>query len=180
MLVNNFILNTTDFLNKFTSLCEQKLSNVSQQVQRVEVVLALLEAKLDSVEWMGSGGAAPAAAAAAPSAPAITSSSAPAAPPMDAAAPAPPAAPVSEGIRLKEDPRYSKYFKMLAMGVPKPAIKLKMQSEGCPDPSQIDNDPDGPAPPGAELAPSQALVVIETGDGSDSESSENMSDDEGN
>lgn len=152
MLVNNFVLTTTDFINKFSSLCEQKLSNVSQQIQRVEIVLALLEAKLDSIQWMGGGGGGVANNTAAPpaSTPAIASSSAavPTAPPMDGApaagvptAPEPAAA--ADVMKLKDDPRYAKYFKMLNMGVPKQAIKIKMASEGCPDPSQIDNDPDG-------------------------------------
>ena len=185
MLVNSFILNTTDFLNKFASLCEQKLLNVSQQVQRVEIVLALLEAKLESITWMsGGGGAAPvtAAPAGAPIAPpmgdstaAAASSSAPAAPAAAAPAAAEPA-----GMKLRDDPRYSKYFKMLNMGVPRPAIKQKMLSDGCPDPDQIDKDPDGPAPPGWDAVPSQALVVMETGSGSESEASGNMSDEEGN
>lgn len=188
MIVNSFVLSTSDFLNKFASLCEQKLSRVSAQVQRVEIVLSLLEAKLDSIGWMAPGGALPVSAAPAggdPAQPAIASSSAPVAPPMGAApaaaasaAPAaPPAAPAAPVLKVKDDARYSKYFKMLGMGVPKAAVRIKMSSEGQ-DPDVIDMDPEAAAPAGA--APSQALVVVEGGGGSDSEKSEGMSDDEGN
>ncbi|XP_063877241.1 WASH complex subunit 3-like [Scylla paramamosain] len=49
-----------------------------------------------------------------------------------------------------EDPRYAQYFKMLKMGVPDPAIRMKMSSEGV-DPSLLD-DPNAPAPPGPSTA----------------------------
>ena len=32
--------------------------------------------------------------------------------------------------QISSDPRYVKYFKMLHFGVPKPAVKLKMEQEG--------------------------------------------------
>ena len=49
MLVNNFVTNTVAFLNVFASSCEEKLSGVAQRLSGVELALALLEAKLDSV-----------------------------------------------------------------------------------------------------------------------------------
>jgi len=33
-------------------------------------------------------------------------------------------------IQSAKDPRYEKYFKMLHFGVPKQAVKLKMEQEG--------------------------------------------------
>jgi WASH complex subunit CCDC53 len=65
MLVNNFITNTVDFMNKFASLCEKKLLAVSTQTQKLEITLNLLEAKLESVPWLDPAteqAAAPAAA----------------------------------------------------------------------------------------------------------------------
>ena len=190
MLVNNFVTSSVEFLNKFSSLCEQKLLRVSQQVQRVEIVLSLLEAKLDSIGWMAGGAAqAPAGGDAQP---AIAASSAPVAPPMDGSVPpapgppgapaapaaAAPAAPAVAHVCVKDDPRFSKYFKMLNMGVPAAAVKIKMSNEGA-DPSVIDLDPEAPAPPGGEAAAStsQALVLADGG-GSDSEKSDAMSDDD--
>ncbi|KAI0241862.1 WASH complex subunit 3 [Lamellibrachia satsuma] len=44
---------------------------------------------------------------------------------------------------VSQDPRYIKFFKMLKMGVPPPAIKLKMTSENV-NPDLLDT-PDAPA-----------------------------------
>lgn len=193
MIVNSFVSSTAEFLNKFACLCEQKLSRVSEQVQRVEIVLSLLEAKLDSIGWMTPSAGGGAAAVAQPAISA--SSSAPAAPPMDGSVPAAPAlnappapalsAPAAAAasdvplLRVKDDQRYARYFKMLTMGVPKAAVRIKMSAEGV-DPDVIDMDPEAAAPPGAQQ--SQALVAIEGAQdgGSDSEKSDQMSDEEGN
>ena len=40
-------------------------------------------------------------------------------------------------IRIKDDPRFSTFFKMLAVGVPEPAVKLKMNAAGL-DPSLLE------------------------------------------
>lgn len=47
--------------------------------------------------------------------------------------------------KVKDDERFSHYFKMLAVGVPLAALKVKMNAEGV-DPSIID-DPDAAPPP---------------------------------
>jgi hypothetical protein len=54
-------------------------------------------------------------------------------------------------IRLKDDPKYGKYLKMIKVGLPKPAVAQKMFSEGVA--ASIDQaleilalDPDAPAP----------------------------------
>ncbi len=41
--VNNFVINTTQFLNRFSYLCEKKLSDVGNRIQRLEVTMQLLE-----------------------------------------------------------------------------------------------------------------------------------------
>ena len=43
----------------------------------------------------------------------------------------------SGGVPPKDDPRYSKYFKMLKMGLPKGAVAAKMSAEGV-DPAVLD------------------------------------------
>lgn len=58
--------------------------------------------------------------------------------------PPPPAEPIKEIITVSKDQRFIKYFKMLNMGVPETAVKLKMKSEGL-DPNLLDT-PDAPAP----------------------------------
>jgi len=47
--VNHFIINTTQFLNRFSYLCEQKLNDVSRDIQRLEITMSILEAKLNSI-----------------------------------------------------------------------------------------------------------------------------------
>ncbi|KAL7542696.1 hypothetical protein ACHAXR_011993, partial [Thalassiosira sp. AJA248-18] len=46
-----------------------------------------------------------------------------------------------DGPPLKEDPKYSKYFKMLKMGLPMGAVKNAIQRDGL-DPSMMDLDPE--------------------------------------
>ena len=55
------------------------------------------------------------------------------------------------GVKLKDDPKYGKYLKMIKVGLPKPAVAQKMFSEGVA--ASIDKameilalDPDAPAP----------------------------------
>ena len=58
-------------------------------------------------------------------------------------------------LKLKDDPLFAKYFKMLKMHLPPPAVKQKMRAEGV-DPDILDMDPEGPSPnqtKGAESVP---------------------------
>ncbi|GMF14745.1 unnamed protein product [Phytophthora lilii] len=49
LLLNNFVANTTRFLNHFAHECEERIAKVSDNVTRVEILLAILEAKLNSI-----------------------------------------------------------------------------------------------------------------------------------
>ncbi|GMF42968.1 unnamed protein product [Phytophthora fragariaefolia] len=49
VLLNNFVANTTRFLNHFAHECEERMARVSHNVTRVEILLAILEAKLNSI-----------------------------------------------------------------------------------------------------------------------------------
>ena len=82
--VNLFVINTVNFLNRFSLLCDEKLSNVSTQITRLETTLSILEAKLSSIPEL-----ADVVAPEAPSSSSSSSSSSSAA----TAAPAPEAAP---------------------------------------------------------------------------------------
>jgi len=46
-LVNNFVLQTTRFLNRFSNTCEEKLAELSSDIQSLEISLSIVEAKLD-------------------------------------------------------------------------------------------------------------------------------------
>ena len=49
LLINNFVINTTKFLNAFSETCEKKISQVSSKATALEIMLAILEAKLNSI-----------------------------------------------------------------------------------------------------------------------------------
>jgi len=131
--VNNFIINTTQFLNRFSYLCEERLDTVSHNIQRLEIILSLLEAKLASIPGLSDAAPAP-----------VTSSSgdAPPLPPTEYTETV--ATPVDDGVlKNHSDPRYLKYFRMIKNGVPLSGVKQKMMFEGY-DPNILDI-PDGPS-----------------------------------
>jgi hypothetical protein len=55
--------------------------------------------------------------------------------------------PPSNPNSISNDPKYSKYFKMLAMQLPRAAIEIKMMADGLTDFSILDIDPDDPHRP---------------------------------
>ena len=65
----------------------------------------------------------------------------------------------SDSIRLKDDPLFTKYFKMLKMHLPPPAVRQKMAADGV-DPSILDMNPDGPSPnPPSGFLPAAATAA---------------------
>jgi len=132
--VNNFIINTTQFLNRFSYLCEERLDTVSHNIQRLEIILSLLEAKLASIPGLSDAAPAP-----------VTSNSADAPPhPPTEYTEEVQTAPVDDGVmKNSTDPRYLRYFKMIKNGVPLSAVKQKMMIEGY-DPNVLDF-PDAPS-----------------------------------
>eukprot|EP00301_Raphidiophrys_heterophryoidea_P023387 c7296_g1_i1.p1 GENE.c7296_g1_i1~~c7296_g1_i1.p1 ORF type:complete len:195 (+),score=23.11 c7296_g1_i1:33-587(+) len=84
-IVNNFVIRTTQFINIFSRVCEEKLQKISRDCQRMETVLSILEAKLNSIpelQGVSSG------TTSAPNPPPPSQPSAP--PPGSAPAPPPP------------------------------------------------------------------------------------------
>ncbi|KDR17048.1 Coiled-coil domain-containing protein 53 [Zootermopsis nevadensis] len=47
--INHFITNTVSFLNKFSHSCELRLEKFDTQIQKLEASLSILEAKLSSI-----------------------------------------------------------------------------------------------------------------------------------
>ena len=62
VLVNHFMVSTVRFMNRFCTLCEEKLSKVSHDVTRIETALAILEAKMNSIPDLDGVGPEPVAA----------------------------------------------------------------------------------------------------------------------
>jgi WASH complex subunit CCDC53 len=133
--INNFVINTGQFLNKFALTCDDKLREVHNRIQRLEITMNILDAKLNSIEGLSdvrveaSGGP----SAAAPSENAPPTHVAPIAVQEDYEEPAA----ASGGMKNKDDPRYARYFKMLFLGVALANVQNKMMLEGV-DPSILE------------------------------------------
>ena len=169
MQSNHLVLETVEMVNAFGLKCEEKLLRLHQKMQRLEVDVRLLETKLNSIPGLEASAAPPpAAAAGAASASAEPAAAAAAPPPADGGgalvardgdAPPPPIAaaasaadapaePAAPQPMIKDDPRFVKFFKMLAYGVPLPVVQGKWKEETGLDPALL-SDPTGPAPPAA-------------------------------
>ena len=53
-MINNFVINTASFLNTFTESIENKLSTTATKLTQLEILLSVLEAKLNSVPGLES------------------------------------------------------------------------------------------------------------------------------
>ncbi|KAF5901651.1 WASH complex subunit CCDC53 [Clarias magur] len=170
--LNQFIVHTVRFLNRFSTVCEEKLATISLRIQQIETTLSILETKLSSIPGLeevtvdGVNQRLPTET----NGPAVGSG-----PPAVTAAPSPPSEGPGQGqegpqgqkadnvMTVAKDPRYARYLKMVQVGVPVMAIKNKMILDGL-DPSLLDS-PDAPVPDCSKK------VTEEQDDSSGSESS---------
>ncbi|XP_077449699.1 WASH complex subunit 3 isoform X2 [Stigmatopora argus] len=153
--LNQFIVHTVRFLNNFSTVCEEKLANISLRIQQIETTLCILEAKLSSIPGL-EGVTVDAVrypqnfqtnepVASIPGqtdCPAIVLL-----PPLKAPKSTLDNTPKVEEanvMTVAKDPRYAKYLKMIHVGVPVMAIRNKMITEGL-DPDMLDK-PDVPMP----------------------------------
>ncbi|XP_071941962.1 WASH complex subunit 3-like [Antedon mediterranea] len=139
--LNHFVSHTTRFLNRFSCVCEQKLSDLNIRIQHLETTMNLLEAKLASIPWLEDVEIAPAITASEPET--QTATNLPALPAAESPGKSTPSA--STVVTVSQDPRYAKFFKMINMGVPAAALRQKARLEGL-NPDYLDT-PDAPAPP---------------------------------
>jgi len=151
LVVNEFLVQTTDFMNKFSELCETKLRHTQQKIARLEVALSLVETKLNSVPWLAQEGFLGSSSSSQSPNPASASSPIPPAVPQSSAPP-PPSIQVSETPSISPeytystDPRFSYYFRMMRMGAARAQLSVRLTSAGF-DPTILEMDPDAPAPP---------------------------------
>lgn len=120
--VNHFLISTCTFLNEFALNCETKFVQLERQLQRTEAALIILETKLASIPLDNEVDTAK-----------NTTMSAVETNVENNDRPAEKVTPVEaepKGVRACDDVRYKKFFKMLHVGVPAPAVKQKMLSEG--------------------------------------------------
>ncbi|XP_066525766.1 WASH complex subunit 3 [Hoplias malabaricus] len=153
--LNQFIVHTVQFLNRFSTVCEEKLATISLRIQQIETTLSILEAKLSSIPGLedvtvdgvsqrpsteSNGPVGGSSGAAAP-----TGSSPPSEDPRQEVPQEQKQEAVADNVMtVAKDPRYARYLKMVQVGVPVMAIKNKMILEGL-DPSLLDS-PDAPVP----------------------------------
>ncbi|XP_047431179.1 WASH complex subunit 3 [Mugil cephalus] len=157
--LNQFVAHTVRFLNRFSTVCEEKLATISLRIQQIETTLCILEAKLSSIPGLedvtvdglsqqattqtngpvSSTSQSQTGGPAAGTHPEPAQSSAPEAEPTPKAE-----APAENVMTVAKDPRYARYLKMVQVGVPVMAIKNKMIMDGL-DPNLLDT-PDASVP----------------------------------
>ncbi|XP_016311020.1 WASH complex subunit CCDC53-like [Sinocyclocheilus anshuiensis] len=152
--LNQFIVHTVRFLNRFSTVCEEKLATVSLRIQQIETTLSILEAKLASIpglEEVTVDGVRRSTETNGPAAGGSDATGPSSGPPVEASQKAQVApqeqkaeAPAENVITVAKDPRYARYLKMVQVGVPVMAIKNKMVMEGL-NPALLDT-PDAPVP----------------------------------
>ena len=127
--INNFVVNTTQFLNKFALTCDDKLRDVHNRIQRLEITMNILDAKLNSID--GLDDVQVAASTAAPSSSVATTQAPSSVVQQEVVVEVQPQ-PVSGGMKNKDDPRYEKYFRQLKYGVSLAQVQTNMMMEGVP------------------------------------------------
>merc|ERR1711998_531436 len=153
ILVNDYVVNTCRFLNRFHAVCEEKLHKVAQRLTRTEITMSILESKINSVDYVTNVQTAssmtsdlppveqeqtPAAAA-----PATAPAAAPAAAEEPEPEPAPAPAAAAQFYTYDKHPDYKHYFMLLRLGVSKATIIQKIQIEGKDfDVDILDHEPD--------------------------------------
>jgi hypothetical protein len=70
---------------------------------------------------------------------------------------------VASDQKISDHPQIGVYFKMLRLGVPTQAVKLKMVREGF-EPGLLDYPPDAPVPKGLEFSPSRVSAESNSSD----------------
>ncbi|XP_004844904.1 WASH complex subunit 3 isoform X4 [Heterocephalus glaber] len=146
--LNQFVVHTVQFLNRFATVCEEKLANLSLRIQQIETTLNILDAKLSSIPGLDevTFEASSLSVTSVPDRPhsEATSEQAQQNNTQDSGAQE---SEVSENtVTVAEDPRYARYLKMVHVGVPVMAIRNKMISEGL-DPDLLER-PDATVPDG--------------------------------
>ncbi|XP_005068031.1 WASH complex subunit 3 isoform X3 [Mesocricetus auratus] len=147
--LNQFVVHTVQFLNRFSTVCEEKLADLSLRIQQIETTLNILDAKLSSIPGLEdvTVEVSPLSVTAVPNE--SHSESASEQPQDSTQDSGPQESEVSSDniLTVAKDPRYARYLKMVQVGVPVMAIRNKMLSEGL-DPDLLEK-PDAPVPNGA-------------------------------
>nr|CAH7716412.1 unnamed protein product [Callosobruchus chinensis] len=141
--VNHFIMKTVSFLNQFAQSCESRFMEFEYKIQKIEASLLILESQLSSIPGLDEDEKCSSSTVAEKNE-TVSLEEISEVDTQDDKIESDPANVETrtvnvepEGIKAKDDPRYSKFFKMLHVGVPEPAVKLKMRNEGV-DPNILE------------------------------------------
>ncbi|XP_020287945.1 WASH complex subunit CCDC53 isoform X2 [Pseudomyrmex gracilis] len=128
--INHFITHTVTFLNKFALSCEERLFEFENKLQKLEASLEILESRLSSIPGLDQEKDKETNNADENSATKLEDAEVSKVEQSDNDEVEPPKEEEKNVQSADKDPRYEKYFRMLHFGVPKQAVKLKMEQEG--------------------------------------------------
>ncbi|XP_007085730.2 WASH complex subunit 3 isoform X2 [Panthera tigris] len=150
--LNQFVVHTVQFLNRFSTVCEEKLADLSLRIQQIETTLNILDAKLSSIPGLDDV----TFEVSTVSATGITNEShsettaEKSQNSLQDSGPQESEVTPENILTVAKDPRYARYLKMVQVGVPVMAIRNKMISEGL-DPDLLER-PDAPVPDGEDMS----------------------------
>ncbi|KAM5250094.1 WASH complex subunit 3 isoform 3-T3 [Hipposideros larvatus] len=146
--LNQFVVHTVQFLNRFSTVCEEKLADLSLRIQQIETTLNILDAKLSSIPGLDdvTFEVSPVSVTSVTNEPHSETTSEQSQNSLQDSGPQESEVTAENILTVAKDPRYARYLKMVQVGVPVMAIRNKMISEGL-DPDLLER-PDAPVPDG--------------------------------
>uniref|UniRef100_A0A8D1FYV8 WASH complex subunit 3 n=1 Tax=Sus scrofa TaxID=9823 RepID=A0A8D1FYV8_PIG len=146
--LNQFVVHTVQFLNRFSTVCEEKLADLSLRIQQIETTLNILDAKLSSIPGLDvvTFEVSPISVTRITNESHSETTSEQLQNSFQDSGPQESEVTPENTLTVAKDPRYARYLKMVQVGVPVMAIRNKMISEGL-DPDLLER-PDAPVPDG--------------------------------
>ncbi|KAM7115485.1 WASH complex subunit 3 isoform 2-T2 [Molossus nigricans] len=146
--LNQFVVHTVQFLNRFSTVCEEKLADLSLRIQQIETTLNILDAKLSSIPGLEdvTFEVSPVSVTSTTNESHSEATSERSQNSLQDSGPQESEVAAENILTVAKDPRYARYLKMVQVGVPVMAIRNKMISEGL-DPDLLER-PDAPVPDG--------------------------------
>ncbi|XP_032972128.1 WASH complex subunit 3 isoform X2 [Rhinolophus ferrumequinum] len=146
--LNQFVVHTVQFLNRFSTVCEEKLADLSLRIQQIETTLNILDAKLSSIPGLDdvTFEVSPVSVTSVTNESHSETTSEQSQNSLQDSGPQESEVTAENILTVAKDPRYARYLKMVQVGVPVMAIRNKMVLEGL-DPDLLER-PDAPVPDG--------------------------------
>ncbi|XP_039733895.1 WASH complex subunit 3 isoform X2 [Pteropus medius] len=145
--LNQFVVHTVQFLNRFSTVCEEKLADLSLRIQQIETTLNILDAKLSSIPGLDdvTFEVSPVSVSSITNESHSETISERSQNSLQDSGPQESEVTAENILTVAKDPRYARYLKMIQVGVPVMAIRNKMISEGL-DPDLLEKAAPQPQP----------------------------------